>query len=74
MEGELTFKSEFICDSDESAKTGNSAQLLKDRSVAANVARHLLQKANWTAMKEFTLMRNHSAVQSAKRSSNRKLI
>ena len=34
---------------------------LKNHLVAPNAAKHLPQNGNWTAMKESTLVRNHSA-------------
>ena len=66
MDGELTIKSKFSRDPDKSRKKGIkcTAPLLRNHLVAQNVVKHSPQKINWTAMKESTPMRDHSAAQS----------
>ena len=67
LEGELTINSEFSCDLDESGKTGDKFTTFKRPLSCYNCGSP--QKANWTAMRDFTLVRKHSAAQNVKRSS-----
>ena len=74
LQEELAIKSEFSYDPDESEKTGNSCPTFKRPLSCCHLVKHLTQNRNWTAMKESTLVRSHSAAQSVTWHSLKQLI
>ena len=74
LQEELAIKSEFSYDPDESEKTGNSCPTFKRPLSCCHSVKHLTQNRNWTAMKESTLVRSHSAAQSVTLHSLKQLI
>ena len=69
---ELAIESAINCD--EPGETGDRCSTFKRPMTCSNVVRHLPLKANWTAMKESILVRNHSAAQGVRRHSHRQVI
>ena len=70
LEGQAVMKSEFTsCDPDESRRIEGNCTMFKKTLSCSTCGKACPSKSIWSAMKEFTLERNHLAAQSVTRNS-----